>query len=287
MEDIPEILGAFVIAAWGAINPTGSTFDWTEVDNTLSICAARGKQLILQVSYKAFTSASTPGVLVPADLEWQVDANDRGYWGGVHRPATMTRFIDCIEAVADRYDDNPNFEMICTPETSPSFAGNRPSDYDVGDYVVELKRLYSAMAAAFTKSNVMPMLNSLSGQTINQLTEHCYDLGIGIGGPDARTNVVMWPLFEGDDYDASHPAVRDYRGILPRCVTVSSSSLNNPGVPLPAGIIDFCQVHQVTHMPWISYSSAPGTTWTDCKAAIQADPTLHTTCPTGYGSCEV
>ena len=274
--------GSMVIMAWGAINTTGSTMSWSMLDNIMSILASQGQRLILQVSYKAFTSAGI-GVLVPTDLISQADGNSRGWWGGVHRTATMTRFIACMDAIAARYDNNPTLEMVCTAESSPSFQGAQPGDYNVPDYVVELKRLYSAMATAFVKTNVMPMINSLSDSEI-ELAEYCYGLGIGIGGPDARDNVVMWPIWEGSETGS----VRDYRGQLPHLLSASNSSLTNAGVPSLAGLIDICQTAETTHLAWIpGTNKVPNKTWADILVAIDNDPGLHTVCPTQYGSCEV
>jgi hypothetical protein len=291
IEDIPEIKGAFVTVAWGAMNTTGSTFDWTEIDNTLSLLSARGKKMILEVTYKSFTGGGE-GVLVPTDLR-PADPTSRGWWGGVHRTATMTRFIAALQAVADRYDNNPDVEMVVTAETSPSFAGSDPPDYDRGDYVVQLKRMYDEAEAMFTKINYCPSQNYLSGYT-SELLEYAYNARTGVSAPDARPDVVTWQMFENDHIEA----VRDYRGKMARPAIISSSTIHDglsqvfPPVGTPAhgyapDHIDRCQQQSCTHVSWITWSSLSGSTWSDIKTAIQADPTLHTACPTQYGSCEV
>jgi hypothetical protein len=281
VEDIPEILGAYVNVAWGAMNPTGSTFYWDDLDNTLSILVARGKKMIVEIGYKGYHSQE--GVLVPADLR-PSDETTRGWWGGIHRPDTMTRFIAAMQAFADRYDDNPNVEMVTTQETAPSFGGSEPSDYDKGDYVVQLKRMYDAGEQMFSKINWAPQHNYLSGYT-SDILEYLYNLKIGFYSPDARPNVVAWQMYEDD-----HPeAVRDYRGQMCHPATISSSTLHDVGgIYGPAAThINRCQQQQVTHLCWITWSTQSGATWSEIKTAIQADPTLQTACPTQYGSCEV
>ena len=122
----------------------------------------------------------------------------------------------------------------------------------------------------------LPQINSLSGEITN-LFEHMYSLGDGVGSPDAR-ETPGWLFFMGQQGGGETPP-RDYREQLSRHTTISTSALQVR--PDPADIINLMQTNKVTHAAWIT-----STNWTGVKSAIQADPLLHTTCPTRYGSCE-
>jgi len=285
VEDIPEIVGAYFVLAWGAINTTGSTMYWEDLDAIVDNLTSKGKQAILQINWKSFYSSSI-GPLVPADLLSQVDTTSRGYWGGVHREATMTRLIACYEAVATRYDNNPNFEMVVTAESVPSWGSvTRPGDYSHAALSTQLQRLYTACDTAFVKSNVMPFINTLgSDGDVLDIMEKAYALGIGIGIPDARTQVQSWDLFQNVDA-GGFSAIRDYRGQVAHMTVASNSALD---LNTAATINSFCGTAKVTHMAWVTSKSGAGSTWTDIKTEIQANPSLlDTTCPTQYGSCEV
>ncbi len=272
VEDIPEILGAYVTIAWGVFNPVGSTYSWSEIDEVLASLTDKGKRLILELSYKSFTSGGA-GLEAPSDLSGEIERTNSGWFAGVHRANVMDRYISAVEAIADRYDSHDNFEIMTNAETAPSFGSNEPGDYSKGSFAVQLRRLYSAAAQVFVKSNYCPLVNHL-GKEVPDLVEEIYQLRIGLGGPDARQD-MGWDVFKG-----GAGAVRDYRQTIPRYLTASMSSLNKTS---PEIIINESQENSVTHLSWIS--SHRDHTWTNIKLAIQANPDLYTDCPTQYENC--
>ncbi len=278
-QDIPEFLGIFFSIMWGRGNPTGSTFFHDDIDTLLNQAISQGQRIILMPHYKSFSLPAAPIFEAPADLLSQVDETNQGFWGGLHRTDTMSRYIDYIFALGERYDDEDGFEMLITPESAPSFGGGfAPDDYEVPAYSIELQRLYTALEEAFPKTNVCPGINSLTDQMGN-LHEKCFDLRIGISGPDAQPTIA-WQFFEGTPAGGETP-VRDYRGQMARAITISQQVLGDPINDLPADVIDFMQTGKVTHAMWIDN----GAFFESVKTAIQADPNVHAACPTRYLSC--
>ena len=97
--DIPEMRGAYATFAWGAINPTGTTYRWTDMDTVLNWLCDHDKMLILSISYKSF-GATAPELIMPADLvaEGEYATTKSGVIAAIWRDKVMNRFIDTYES---------------------------------------------------------------------------------------------------------------------------------------------------------------------------------------------
>lgn len=296
-EQIPEFKGIMFPCPWGWLNPNGSTMDLNFLTQMSNQAKSQNKQWSVLVHYKSFLwlNNKPPDPLDPKTVEAPSDLiaskvaqHNQGYIAHLWEPAVMDRFIDCLEAIAAAFDDDPSFESILLPEAVPSFGGiGSPAGYDIDEYALELQRCYEAMAAAFTRTNVIPQINSLSNQ-VTELFEKAFDLRIGIGAPDSR-ETPGWSFFAGGNTNPEDPqdgeqAPRDYRGQLARAGTISTSTFGKTGRTEPQ-VITFMQEQKVTHYQWIT-SNGKGYTWTGIKNAIQANPTVHTACPTRYLACD-
>jgi hypothetical protein len=285
--ELPQLKGAYVDIAWGAINPTGSTYNWTDLDNIVNWLCSRDKNLILSVSYKSFGGADTPQLIMPADLvaKKQYDRTNMGMISAIWRPEVMNRFISAMNAVADRYDSSPCLEMVTTSESAPSFGGvDSPGDYSVGALAEQLMRLYAAQAKAFNKTTVAAQINFLGDQAAS-LVEEAYDLNAGRAGPDSIDDAGTL-IFNGQQVTGAGHTARDYRGLLPHHVVASAPALggksdNGP----PANIIKWAQQSGITHLSWVATVTESGNTWSDIKRAIQDNPGLATACPKRYAGC--
>ncbi len=127
IDDIPEILGCFLNVSWGAMNPTGATFFWDDIDLIVNDLAARNKLLLLSLAYKT-SFEDTTNVLGPADLQGsgrsvgnEMYQNRSGRIMGVWKTSVMDRYIAAQQAIADRYDSNVVLEMALTSESTPSW----------------------------------------------------------------------------------------------------------------------------------------------------------------------
>lgn len=288
MNDSPLILGAHIGISWGAMNPTGGTFDFSFLDQVRDLVEASGKRWVCQLQYKGFSSRTAPNIEAPADIFNEIVAMNQGFTATIWKTAIMSRYIDAIVAIANRYDNDDSFELLIPTESAPSLGGVDTSgyDYSVVGLGIELKRMYAAGAAACVKANFASNINSLGeGSNDNQITglmEECYQLRCMIGGPDAQPTTA-WNAFEGINPSSGPPAVRDYRNQLGAFYTISNQVLN---VETPATIINNMQGHESTHYSWIS--GHQGQSWNGAIIpAIEADPAVHTACPLRYDSCEV
>lgn len=282
-----HLRGEWVAYAWGAIETTDGVYDWSCVDAHIAYLASVGKYLIADLAYKAFSPS--PGNIVPADLTSRVvtgTGTQPVQIAPIWEADVADRYIRFLEAFAARYDSNPTVELVQMSESAPSFGGGNPSaTYSTSALATQLKRVYSAAAAAFDQTVFAPMVNSLSNQAAG-LIEHAYSLGLGVGSPDAFTVSANGDLdagsliFSGTQVAGQGTTVRDYRGLIPHEVKGSDPVLGGKDDNGPAtNLIDWAQTHDVTHMSWISSVTRTGNTWSAILSAIAADPLLFTACP--------
>lgn len=282
-----NLKGALVEITWGDFNTTGSTYDWTRVDQVLAWADANNKRVIFKISYKTF--ASTIGNLGPADLE-ATDAvpTQTGFHMAIWRPSVMDRFIAAQQAFAARYDSHPRVEFITGSESATSFGtAGTPSDYTKAGHSAQLQRLYLALKAAWLTTSTAASLNSLTGQMVI-LLESAYSAKIGLNTPDAFDSCVAI-LFRGTTAVCSNTTgvpPRNYRDLMAYHTIASHSVLggtHNNGPP--ANLIDWAQLNEVTHISWVTTVSVSPNTWAEIKAAIAVDPLTNQTCPAVYTSC--
>jgi hypothetical protein len=283
MSDIPEILGAFVAISPGMVNPSPGVYDWDDVDATLAqIKAAGNRRMILDLTWKSFNDG-TPGLHAPPDLSGEIEPAGTGWIWAVWRQSNMDRLITIYQAMADRYDSDPNIELITSAETAPSFSGMQPGDYSVAAYIVQLKRLYTANSAAFVETMWAPNMNSLGGDDMDELYEHMFQTSAAVAFPDWGKGRAA-QLFDGRN--TSTEVDREFRGQIAAHGIVSTNKLNDSGVT-PSSIFTEQLTHQATHFSWITSASGEDS-WTNIKAAIQANEPggAVTACPTRWGGCK-
>ncbi len=294
VDDDPEVLGAMVTFAWGALEPTEGTYDFSSVRTVLDDLEARGKRLILEISYKGFRG--TAERLAPADLSGEVVATTKPRGGttytvAVWKPAVMDRLIALWTAVGAEFADRPGLEMVTSSESTPSLRGTRPPGYSPSVMAAQLRRMYAAMVDAFPRSNVAPMINSLGGVSQvggeDGLLEACYLLGAGRGAPDLY-ETPAFALFRGEPAGGV-TSVRDYRGTIPHMAIWSgpAATRGNGDTDTPADALRWARAQGVTHLVWITYGSGEDS-WSNVLAAIRAaaspDDIGDAPCPTRHAA---
>lgn len=273
--------GAFVTVSWGSFNTTGSTYDWTYLDALFAKADSLGQQLIVAISYKNYSGSV--GLICPTDLRSaNTYATSTGWITALWRVGVMDRFLAAYQAFATRYSGRSALESVSWSETAPSFATiTPPSDFSNAALSTQLQRLTYQTVPMFPSSWVMPCINGLSGQT-TQMIHAAYLAGAGFSTPDAvdTKGVRLW---RGETVDGEQvPTYGDLRGRTMHEEIASSPVLGGKDDNGPAtNIIDWAQANAVTHLSWVTTVLLPGNTWTDIKAAILADPMLHTNYPTG------
>jgi len=272
--ECPQMIGSWLSLGWGAIEKQPGQFTWKDFDDIVAALPP-GRKLIVDLPYKAFNT-STPTNLAPPDILSSPDCidNGKGFVLALWRPAVMDRYIAWLQAFAARFDATDWLELAQCSESSASMDQSvQPPDYSTGALAAQLKRLYPAASKAFAKTWFCANLNYLSNQ-VGGLMESAYVNDCAFSGPDAKeTDGEM--VFRGESDENSGTSERDYRYLMPHAQIASSAVLGGKDDNGPAtNVINWAQGQAVTHLSWISSSSAPGCTWTDIKNAIAADPML-------------
>ena len=290
--NLPTYNGGHIGFAWGAVNTAPGVYSFGFIDRVRDWHAARGLKFAIQLQYKSFHNVTTKMWEMPADILGGTSSGARiakaGFTADIWEEAAMDRYIETFIAIADRYDNDEALEWVVPTETAPSFGGIDTTGYGytTAKLDTQLKRLYTECAAAFTNTHWMAMINSLGGEKADNkipgLMEKCYDLRIGIGGPDSQESTPAFRNFRGvsTDFPESPPAARDYRKQLANMMVISNQVLNRVA---PNDVIDLLQEQQSTHYSWIG---GHGTYNANAIVGfINADPNVNTDCPTRMLGC--
>lgn len=189
IRDVPQVRGAAFIVNWGMVENARGVYDWTQVDAEVNYLASMGKKAILDLWYLGF-SGTVPGTPQGSDNRYVGDylINDGcaanvsygGYGARLDIPKCMDRWIAFIQAVAARYDSNPNVESVHISETSTSMVGQ-----DNDSLATQWLRLPPVLRAAFNRTHTVIHNNFLvSVDKSRALTASMVQNGIGMGGPD-------------------------------------------------------------------------------------------------------
>ena len=295
VNDDVLILGAHVGFGWGALNPTGSTYNWSIVYAVLDWMVANNKYLLAQIQSKNFSTSK--GLEAPADLAAQIIPTNTGWTAALWRngtagfPDVMARYITFWQAFIAEFDSHPNLEIFVPTESSPSLGSAAPGDYSSGQYGDELRRMYNAIAPDAVKTNIAANINNLgtnAADEVPSLLETAYQLGMIHATPDAKETVGYKARRQEQTYTV--PVTRDYRSIMGFLTVYSNDVAVQGGGTLPHAVIEAEQLHKTTHLSWIPPNTIssqwdPGTN--SILDAINADPLLTSTCPDKYSSCEV
>jgi hypothetical protein len=282
------IRGALIAYAWGTLEPSNGRYDWSPVYEHLNWLQAHGKYLIVDLTYKNFSTTGI-GSLVPIDLRGSVVAgtsSNAAYIASLWRQSEMDRFIRFLRAFAAEFDGHAALELVRTSETSPSFQGGAPGDYSAEVYAVQLKRMYSAMSSAFVRTNVTAAVNSLNDNAAG-LIETAYQQGMGRSSPDAMDDNGA-RIFRGEQVSGQGPTIRDYRALMPHETVASQPVLEGKdGTRLPSEILSWAASNKVTHVAWVATLSG-ARSWDAILSAInQNGSSLWASCPKNYKGCEL
>lgn len=177
--------------AWDMLEPGPGRYDFSSVRADLALLQKHGKQLVLQLQYKAF---GKDRCYVPADI--------RGpeFGGGVYRAssgsfnpvlwnAKVGERMDALSAaLGSALDREPALEAVVLPETAPSAnLIESPQDgveaYTPAGYMDALQQRMLAVRRAFPNTVVIQYAN-YPPDLLEQLTDYMKEIGVGLGGPD-------------------------------------------------------------------------------------------------------
>ena len=286
INNIPEYQGALVAFACGYINPAPGVYEFTAVDNMLNFLKSQGKRLMFEMPWKSFNNASIEWI-APADLlpDQALQTNSPGWIWMVWRQANMDRLIEIWAAIADRYDSDPNFELVTGAESGPSLGGVPQADFTHNSLRDQLIRLDEANAVAFQNTTWCPYINSLAGRQ-DALLESAYQNRIGFGEPDYSRSAAS-SLWRGDT--VSSEVDREFRGTIVHHAIYSGSQA---AIQAPEDSLIFNETggidgggQQATHISFVIGLNPPGDL-ANVEAAIQANPdAFATACPSRFSSC--
>ena len=210
---------------WPALEPEEGRYDFSVIKKDLALLKKHGKQLVLQVQYKAFGKGQR---LVPAYIQGPQ------YGGGVYRASSGSfdpvqwnkkvgeRMDAFFAALGREFDADPNVEAVVLPETAPSANFGKAAQSGVerfteAGYLEALKQRLTAMRRAFPRTVVIQYVNYPSG-LLPELTDYMKSVGVGMGGPDVYPRPHQY-------YDPEKGAYRLYpkmSGVVPLGAAVQS-----------------------------------------------------------------
>ncbi len=171
---------------WRTLEPEKDEYDFSFIKQDLDYCSKHNKQLIVFLIDKAYwKKGALPKYL--KEHEWK----KRG--GGFNpirwHPEFVKRFIAIGNAIADQFNDHPNFEGIAIQETSLSIPKNVLLKYNYSSekYRDALLSILNNFGMSFTKSNVFWYQNGIQGsnEIIKQIADSIsFRKNIIMGGSD-------------------------------------------------------------------------------------------------------
>lgn len=205
-KNVPAMKGIQKEYFWSELEPSKGVYDFSEIDADIAKLAAHGKKLAITIKYKYQISAeksSLPTYIlnlpkatvggvanVPPYFE-QGKPGDGMYNKGQHanlgHPGTQAAFKKLLDALAEKYDKNPNFASVSFLETSLG------ADVSTAIHDTFLDGFVAVDAYAGCAFEQTPVFQNLNFPR-NRLPEYMANLkkyGVGLGGPD-----VFWGSFD-------------------------------------------------------------------------------------------
>jgi hypothetical protein len=288
------IKGALMTVPWGSVETSQGVYDFSQIDKDLAYLKAMGKRLILEVWWMNYWN-TLPSAPQSGGVYWLPDymisngcaaaatySSGVGYTVQLHQQACMDRLIALFQALAQRYNSDPNIEQIIITEPSVPYAS-----YDSNAFLTQFQRLVAAIPAAWPNTSRAFYMNWFDQP--GTMAASAAQNGVGLGGPDTLPPPPIGP-WEDDGSQALRGAggkygTVDYRGRIP--VSYSYEALYSIA---PASLMSYALgTLKVTHMAWAANDNlASNLNWdTGVIPAITAvnGQVGSTACPTVYSGC--
>lgn len=298
MLDSANIKGVLVAFSWGHINTTGSTYDWSQIDDVIGYIEAHNGlygynyKLVMELTSKTFQNDATD-IIMPADLvsshkqQYPATGTPDGYISADWRATVSSRYQSFLQQVCARYNGNATVEAIVgTHESAHSFGGDFPGDWDIDAYAQHFLDCVDTMKTYAPNKNTAININSLTGY-MDDFIIKAYNEAGGVHTPDSGSTRSNSLGMQGLDMGSQGAAtgLGDIRGSIYYGAVASAPVL---GGYLQVGtnaddVLQDAQAQGLSHVYWVTTSSAPGYTWADILTAINADPAVgRPTYPSRY-----
>jgi hypothetical protein len=191
--DDPRALGVNRLFTWADLEPTEGQYDWSEFDVLIDVARAKGKRL----SPRVYTNMDAWGQATP---DWVFDAGAASYRstpGSERQPVPMDpvfteKFSRFLEAMASRYDGNPDIEFIQTNAGMGEFGEiiwAYPREYLPPGWSPEVqietsKQWIDRWRALFPRTHLVLMENFIGENIAETVTAYAVDRGFYLQAND-------------------------------------------------------------------------------------------------------
>lgn len=171
---------------WRSLEPQKDIYDFSFIKQDLDYCSKFNKQLIVFLIDRAYwKKGALPNYM--KEHEWKKEGG--GFNPIRWHPEFVKRFVSLGKAIADEFNNHPNFEGVAIQETSMSIPKNVLLEYNYANekYRDALLTILNGFGASFSKSNVFWYQNGINGDNkiIRQIADSISFRGnIIMGGPD-------------------------------------------------------------------------------------------------------
>lgn len=188
---LPQFRGIQRCYSWAKLEPERGRYDFSAIRDDLARLRAAGKQLVLQIQYKAFGQdrRDCPAYLQGPEFGGGVYRASSGSWDPVLWNAPVGERMAALYAALGReFDAEPGVEAAVLPETSPSAQLEKSPQpgveaFTVDRYVAALERQMLALRRAFPNTAVIQYTN-FPQSALPALIAYMKEIGVGLGGPD-------------------------------------------------------------------------------------------------------
>jgi hypothetical protein len=211
--------------------------------------------------------------------------NSKGVYARVWQQVTMDRYIALYQALGDRYDSNPNVEMVVAGETAVDIKSG-VDDFSPASYEAQLKRFYVAARAAWPHTQLRLAANYLTPDSLMEdLYAQCAKVNCVIGGPD----VIPGRAIQANQIFSGAIGGIDYRGVLPWIAEIQSPELGgNHGTFTAEQLYTDAMTMQASYYVWYQngYLGGPAQRWnTGILPFIRSiNGQSNNTCPSSFRS---
>ncbi|WP_156901894.1 hypothetical protein [Azohydromonas australica] len=293
---MPFVKGIMIRASWWQLEKGKGQYDFSRIDRYLNKAKAKNKRLFLMVGTKTFDGDKA----IPDYLRTSQ------YSGGAFRIGTIKgtygenmalydddvrdRLIALMQALANRYNKDNNFEGVAFNETAWGKMVKPLSDSQKNQFFSNLAKVDTATRSAFSNSVVIQFMNYPSN-LVPALFENMKDKGVGMGGPDVFIND---PDLERSAYVFNPKA----RGVVPIGMKVESDCYNAVKHGGPYTKVDVRKIYSFArdrlysnYIFWNRYTDKHNP-WADVLKMFKGEafPTgsaggLNAACPSKFASC--
>lgn len=182
-------------------------------------------------------------------------------------PAVMDRLIALSQAYAQRYDQNPLFEMFMgNGETA--VAAPPGSNFTTAAYITQLKRWFDASEKVWPHTQLRLAANYLGSdaQMLDLMSYASGNSGVIIGGPDPELPLpdITRKVQANEIFRAAQGGGTDFRGTVPWVAEVQGLGLGLQFTQLPSDIYSYqTNTMHASYLIWYmnAYLGGPAQMW--------------------------